>query len=101
MLFVQDLPIKIIEDELLLYIKVTPSSSKDRIGKIFDGYLKIYVIAVAEDGQANKAVIKLLATELKISISNIFIKSGFTSNKKQVRLIGDRNSLIKRLQIVI
>jgi len=101
MLFSEHLPIKILDEKLLLYIKVTPKASGDKIGKVLDGMLKIYVRAVPENGQANKAVIELLSNSLKIAKSNISIDSGFTSNKKIVGLAGDRDDIIKRLQITI
>jgi len=101
MLFTEDLPIKITDKAVILFIKVTPKASMDRIGKVFDGHLKIYVRALPEDGQANKAVIDLLSEELKIGKNSISIISGFTSNKKQVRLFGDSESLIKCLKIMI
>ncbi len=101
MLFVEHLPIKILDDKVLLYVKVTPKASSDKIGKILDGTLKIYVRAVPENGQANKAVIELLSDSLKIAKSNISIDSGFTFNKKTVSLFGDRDSIIKHLQIMI
>jgi len=101
MLFIQDLPIKICDDKILLYIKVTAKASNNKIGKILDGTLKIYVRAVAEHGQANKAVIELLSDSLKIAKNNISIDNGFTSNKKTVSLYGDRDRIIKHLQIMI
>jgi uncharacterized protein YggU (UPF0235/DUF167 family) len=101
MLFVQDLPIKISSDGLGLCVKVTQKASLNRIGQVLDGYLKIYVKALPEDGQANKAVIELLAHELKISKSSISIVSGFTVNKKLINFSGNNDEIMKRLQIVI
>ena len=101
MLFIQDLPIKIYDDKILLYIKVTPKASNNRIGKILDKALKIYVTAVPENGQANRAVIELLSKNLRVSKSNISIENGFTGQKKTVSLFGNRESMIKYLQIMI
>jgi uncharacterized protein YggU (UPF0235/DUF167 family) len=60
----------------LLYIKVTPNSSKNKIGeKIIDEkgqeYLKINVAAVPEDCKANEEVIKFLAKTLRLSNSSM------------------------------
>lgn len=101
MLFVQDLPIKIKDDCLLLFIKVTPKASKSRIGKIFNDSLKIYVTNAAEAGQANKAVIELLAEELQINKNSVSITHGLTDSNKIIKIIGDSEYLIKRLQIII
>jgi len=101
MLFAQDLPIKICNNEVLLQIKVTPNASSNRIGKIFQNSLKIYVTSPPEDGQANKAVIELLAKELKTAKSNITIKNGLTQQNKLISIVKDKERIIKYLQILL
>ncbi len=101
MLFVENLPIKITEDSLLLYVKVTPKASHNKIGKIFNNSLKIYVTVAPEAGQANKAVIELLSDKLKISKSNINIIQGLTSTNKVISFVGNIENIIKSLQITI
>lgn len=101
MLFAQDLPIKIYDNKILLNVKVTPKASSNKIGKIFNNCLKIYVTAAPKAGQANKVVIELLVDLLKISKNSIFIVQGLTSQNKVISLTGDSENLIKRLQIVI
>ena len=82
-------------------MKVTPKASSNKIGKIFNNCLKIYVTAAPKAGQANKVVIELLVDLLKISKNSIFIVQGLTSQNKVISLTGDSENLIKRLQIVI
>ena len=101
MLFEEDLPIKIENNRVILYVKVTPKASKSRIGQIFNNNLKIYVIKAAEAGQANKAVIELLSDSLKINKSNILIVQGLTSSTKTISISGDIEQIIKYLKIVI
>jgi uncharacterized protein (TIGR00251 family) len=101
MLFVEQLPIKILAEEILLYIKVTPNAAKTRIGKVFNNSLKIYVTAVAESGQANKVVIELLADRLKISKNKIIITHGLTEQHKTISLTGDKDHLIEYLKIMV
>ena len=101
MLFTQDLPIIIKDNKILLNIKVTPKASSDKIGKIIDESLKIYVRAVPENGQANKAVIELLSDSLKLAKSNISIVSGHSFAKKQVLINGDTDYIIKYLKIIL
>lgn len=83
-LFNQDIP-------ELLEIRVTPKASSNRIKIEYkpDGsrLYKIYVTAIAEDGKANKAVIELLAKELKISKSFIEIIKGLKCRDKIVKII--------------
>ena len=49
--------------------------------------------AVAEGGEANRAVIKLLAKSLGVSKSAIRLRSGATSRLKQVVISGDPAAL--------
>lgn len=101
MLFEEDLPIKIENNRVTIYVKVTPKASKSRIGQIFNNNLKIYVTNAAEAGQANKAVIELLSDSLKINKSNILIVQGLTSSTKTISISGDIEQIIKYLKIVI
>lgn len=101
MLFTSELPIKISDQGILLYIKVTPNASRNKIGKVLDGNLKIYVTALPENGQANKLVIELLAESLRMSKNNISITQGFSSQYKVVNILGDKDAIIQNLQIII
>ncbi len=97
MLFKEDLPIKILEDKVLLYIKVTPKASKSRIGKIFNNLLKIYVTDTPEAGQANKAVLELISQTFKISKSYISITHGLTDQNKVIEIRGVPEKIIQIL----
>lgn len=74
-----------------LAIRVTPRSSKPGIGGWRTGEdgrdeLEVRVAAPPTDGQANAAVIALLAKELGVSRTAIEIISGEISRHKRVRL---------------
>lgn len=101
MLFIENLPIKICDDKVCLQIKVTPKASTNRIGKILNNCLKIYVTAAPENGQANKAVVDLLATALKMAKNSLFITQGLTGANKIVSLTGDKDVIMQKLQIII
>ena len=81
-----------------LQIKVIPSSSKDAIAGWLDNTLKIKVKAAAENGKANKAVIKLLENTLALNKGSIKIKSGLASSIKIVEIDNDDGAIIKRLK---
>lgn len=75
----------------LLYVKVTPNSSRTKIsGKFIDEknqkYLKVNLAAAPEDGKANEELIKFLAKLLKIPKSKIEIMRGETSRLKTLRV---------------
>lgn len=101
MLFANDLPIKFFPQGVLLHIKVTPNASRNKIGKILDDNLKIYVTALPENGQANKVVIKLLSECLNMGRNDISISQGLTSQYKVVSIVGDKENIVKALQIII
>ena len=101
MLFTEELPIKFSEDGVLLYIKATPNASRNRIGKVLDGQLKIYVTALPENGQANKVVIELLSEQLRINRNSISIIQGLTNQYKVVSIMGDKEMIVQNLKIII
>ncbi|MCF2514415.1 DUF167 domain-containing protein [Sphingomonas sp. G124] len=83
-------------------IRVTTRSSKPGIGdwrKDADGReeLEIRVSAAPTDGEANAAVIKLLAKKLGIPRSSIEIVSGESSRHKRIALAIDEAELRTRL----
>jgi uncharacterized protein len=98
MLFIEDLPIKILADKLLLYVKVTPRASSNKLGKVLNKTLKIYVTEVAEAGQANKAVINLLSEKLRIKKSDIVIIHGLTDSKKVLSINSEVELLTQQLK---
>lgn len=100
MLFLEDLPIKHKEDKLLLFVKATPNASKNKIGKVFNKSLKIYITAAAEAGQANKAIIELLSDKLNISKNNITLKQGITGSNKIIELSGNKDYIINSLKTI-
>lgn len=73
-----------------LRVKVTPKAKAERIKKATapDGVplYKVYVTAVAEDGKANEAVIKLLAEALDVPKSSVVITRSFTSRDKAIQI---------------
>lgn len=60
--------------------------------------LKVRVRAIAEGGEANKAVTELLAKSLGVSKSSVRVISGVTSRVKQVTVDGDPKTLGEALQ---
>ncbi len=57
--------------------------------------------AVPEDGKANKALIALLSKTVKIPKSSIKFISGETSRKKILRLEGEPEEIILKLDKVL
>lgn len=58
--------------------------------------LKASVTAAPEDGRANKALIALLAKELKVPKTSISLLSGETNRQKVILIEGDSAQLQKK-----
>lgn len=73
---------------LSILLKVQPNSKKNAIVGTYGKMLKVSVTSPQEKGKANKAVIKLIATELGIKTSQINIVSGQTAREKKIHIDG-------------
>ncbi len=72
---------------MIITAKVKPGSKAgDKIEKLEDGTYIIYIRARAHDGEANAALIKLLADYFNVPKTSIRIKSGASSRTKLIEL---------------
>jgi hypothetical protein len=84
-------------------LRVTPRGGRDDIdgvvtlanGRIV---LKVRIRAIAEGGEANRAVTELLANTLGVPKTRVRILSGMTSRLKQVAVDGDPERLGEALR---
>lgn len=92
-------PIKDSQSSYILYVYAKPKSKKNKIGGwIKQGdqmALQIWIVDPPEGGQANKAIIELLATHLKVAKSTIKLVKGFSSRYKVLK-IAPWNSLLEQ-----
>ena len=84
-------------------LRVTPRGGRDDIDGIetlADGrsVVKVRVRAVAEGGEANRAVTELLAKALHVPKAKVRLLSGATSRLKQIAVDGDPKSLGEALR---
>jgi uncharacterized protein (TIGR00251 family) len=84
-------------------LRVTPRGGSDGIDGIETlangrSVMKVRVRAIAEGGEANKAVIELLAKSLRVPKSHVRVMSGMTSRLKQIVIDGDPKMLGEALQ---
>jgi len=75
-------------------LRVTPRGGRDDIDGIETlsngkSVLKVRVRAIADGGEANRAVMELLARELGVAKRSVQLVSGATSRIKQVAVEGD------------
>lgn len=84
-------------------LRVTPRGGRDELDGIetlANGrtVLKMRVRAIAEGGEANRAVMELLAKSLGVPRRDVRILSGTTSRLKQVAVDGDPRKLADALR---
>jgi len=84
-------------------LRVTPRGGRDGIDgleTLADGrtVVKVRVRAIAEGGEANRAVTELLAEALGVSKRDVRVKSGTTSRLKQIAIDGDPQKLAEMLR---
>ncbi len=74
-------------NDVLLWIKAVPGSSRDQIAGVLGDRLKIKVAAAAEAGKANDAICRALARALNVKASQVTIEFGHTNPEKIMRII--------------
>lgn len=84
-------------------MRLTPNGGRDAVDGVEtdasgETRLKMRVSAVPEKGKANKAMIAALAKMLGAPKSSIELLSGDTARQKILRIDGDPEDLIKRLE---
>ncbi len=87
---------------VLVRLHVQPKASKTRIAGLFDGCLKLAVLAPPVDGRANEEVVKFLAGLLAIPGRDITLKSGEKGRRKQFLVKGlPVEEVRRRLSIIL
>jgi uncharacterized protein (TIGR00251 family) len=84
-------------------LRVTPRGGRDGVDgieQLSDGrsVLKVRVRAIADGGEANRAVLVLLAKSLGVPRASVSLLSGATSRLKQVAVEGDPAGLAEALR---
>ena len=96
-------PWRISDTGLTLALRVTPRGGRDAIDGVdtlADGrsVLRLRVRAIADGGEANRAVTELLAKSLGVPKARVRLVSGATSRLKQIAVDGDAATLVEVLQ---
>ncbi len=97
------LPWTIERDGLLLTVRLTPKGGRDAIDGIetmADGrnVLKVRVRAVASEGEANAALLRLVAKTVGVAPRSVELFAGATSRIKRLRIDGAAQTLIAMLE---
>ena len=97
-----DGPITPTRDGVRVVIRLSPQAKSDRLRGIAataEGgrAIKVSVTAPAQDGQANEALLQLLARTWRLPRRDLSIVVGAVSRNKIVHIAGDPNELIVKL----
>jgi hypothetical protein len=87
-------------------IRLTPRAGRDSLGGVSlqaDGreYVQAWVRAVPADGEANAALVALVAKQLKVPKSAVSIRAGAGQRLKRIEIIGDADELTARLAAIV
>jgi hypothetical protein len=82
---------------LVFDVLVTPRAARPRVGPLAGERLKIAVSAPPVDGEANAAVIELVARALGVPRRQVTIDAGEASRRKTVRVVGATRAALETL----
>ncbi len=78
-------------------VLVQPRASRAKVGPLHDGRLKVAVTSPPVDGEANAAVIELLAKRLGVARGAVTVVAGASSRRKTVRVAGVTRAAVEEL----
>jgi uncharacterized protein YggU (UPF0235/DUF167 family) len=82
-------------------VRVTPRSARDSIDRFDSGVLYVRVTAPPAGGEANQAVIRLLARLLDLPARDVVLASGTSSRLKRFELPLDPAELAARIEAAL
>jgi hypothetical protein len=81
-----------------LELAVTPRAATDRVGPFRDGVLRVRVTRPPADGEANRAVLRLVARAIGLPVSLLSVVAGERARRKRITIEGiDADELGRRL----
>ncbi len=78
-------------------VLVQPRASRAKLGPVHDGRLKVAVTSPPVDGEANAAVIELIAKTLGVARGAVEVIAGASSRRKTIRVRGVTRQAIEEL----
>lgn len=70
-------------------VRLTPRAGRDEVvGVDTEGVLRVRVAAPPVDGEANRALLRVLAAEMGVPASAVRLVAGATGRTKRVRIAG-------------
>ncbi len=96
-------PWSLVAGGVVLTVRLTPKGGRDAvegIGPLSDGrsVLKARVRAAATEGEANAALLKLVAKTLSVPVRDVSLEAGATARIKRLSIAGDGPTLAAALE---
>jgi uncharacterized protein len=94
------------EDGITISLRLTPKGGRDAldgIEQLADGraVLKARVRAAPCAGEANAALVRLLARTLDVAVRQVAVAAGTTARLKRVKIAGDGAALARALERIV
>jgi uncharacterized protein (TIGR00251 family) len=99
-------PWRVAADGLLLTVRLTPKGGRDAIDgieRMADGQsvLKARVRAAASEGEANAALVRLVARSLAVAPRQVTLIAGVTARLKRLKIEGSAPALARSLATIV
>lgn len=78
-------------------VLVQPRASRAKLGPVHDNRLKVAVTSPPVDGEANAAVIELIAKSLGVPRGAVEVVAGASSRRKTIRVRGVTRAAVEEL----
>jgi uncharacterized protein len=96
-------PWTVAADSVVVIVRLTPRGGRDAIdgvAKLADGrsVLKVRVRAAPSEGEANAALMKLIAKTLGVAVRDVSLVAGASARLKHLRISGDGATLAAALE---
>jgi uncharacterized protein (TIGR00251 family) len=89
--------VRAMADAIELEVLVQPRASRARLGPIHGDRLKVAVCAPPVDGEANAAVVELVAGALGVARGQVVVVRGEASRRKTLRVVGASLAAVEAL----
>jgi uncharacterized protein (TIGR00251 family) len=101
-----DVPWRAVSSGISIDVRVTPKASRDVVDGIEQlangqAVLKLRVRAAPSEGEANEAVIALLAKSLRVPKSSLTLERGAGSRIKTLKISGEAATIIATLKAAV
>lgn len=87
--------------DVVFYVRAVPGASADKVAGVSEGALRVRVAAPANEGKANKRLIKFLAKELGLPGGGLEIGAGEKGRLKKIIVSGANRAEIEKKLVAL